>query len=102
MTLQGKFKDDFFEWFKLKYLKGSHTFIIFEDLPQSAQFGLIQEFADTKGCEITIYSHCNTLGKRRKWELYFGDVRNGYRANTRQQMEEYAIDEFEKLYNQKQ
>ena len=69
MKLKGKLKEGFFEWLMkneepIWQLDGEdsegmyiylYPSLVFYDLPQSAQFGLLQEYADTLGYKISIY-----------------------------------------------
>lgn len=65
--LQGKAREDFEKWLKehhkvadyneYREIDGYSTWIAdyFDDFPQSAQFGLIQEWGDSVGEKISIY-----------------------------------------------
>jgi len=110
------FDKDFFEWLDKKYPMEGHNDWLFEDLPKSAQFGLVQEFADTKGYYIYISFDAYLDGVNKLWQILkynpkstfdcWDNVSTGaYGDNgeyTLQEAQDKAIEKLKELYNQKQ
>jgi len=91
------FDKDFFEWLDKKYPMEGHNDWLFEDLPKSAQFGLVQEFADTFKVYIEAYGDTG-------WEIE-GSLGNHESLSCdmpRQEAQDKAIEKLKELYNQKQ
>ncbi len=101
------FDKDFFFFFYKKYPMEGHNDWLFEDLPKSAQFGLIQEFADTKGYDILTYMYEKDMyiyevNDFNDEEVGFNTTEAGEEYGTRQEARDKAIEKLKELYNQKE
>ena len=101
MNLTGKCKEDFLKWYKDVYSKQEN---IHEDgnssmlMPQSMQWGVIQDFADSVGVNIEVTPHERF---NKWWSFYFEVDGVDYQQNagTRQKARTAALEKFNQLYN---
>lgn len=106
MKLTGKCKKDFEKWFFNNYGIEEASFVReeggFFNLPQSMQWGVIQDFGDSVGINITLYQL-----DYQEWYGYnivkfeFGKPVITGGVWRRDKAREEAIKQFNKIYNEK-
>ena len=105
MKLTGKCKYDFESWFKNNKPK---DFLFFDKLPLSMQFGVIQDFAESKGMTIIIDADwhpegVNVVNPTFDYYIHHNDGENGAEFNcnikTRTLARIESVEKFNEIYN---
>ena len=101
MKLEGKLKEDFLRWLCIKE-NGNDRAIYgiekwFKELPQSAQFGLIQEYADMLGYRIVINWEQNYKEPVR-WEYFLGKWVEDFKSRPEAQLA--VVEKLNEIVNQ--
>ena len=100
MKLQGKFKTDFFEWLSVK-MNTELAKDRFDCLPQSAQFGLLQEYCDSVGIIISNGYYVNQYNQ---WQFDICQGEDDYifpieQFDSRQEAQVQAIEKAQLILN---
>lgn len=99
--LTGKAKEDFFEWLATTYYRDIRSISdlerAFSFQPQSAQFGLIQEWGDSVGYDIEIstgeFGGFNIV-------IYYKSYYSLEGVKSRPEAQQKAVEKLSEIYNQ--
>jgi len=105
MRLTGEAKEKFEKWYlktieivEMESIDESFDINGFYDLPQSMQFGVLQDWADSMGYEINVLRiHENDYD----WSVWVDEEAKIQTAKTRQEARNAAIDKLNEIVNEK-
>ena len=99
MKLTGKFKDGLYEWLQEKSFIFKEVQPNFGDLPQSAQFGLIEEYCDTLGVRVGIYFIHENHTNFEYWVQIICDTEDEYYCKSRAKAQLKALEKVQEIIN---
>ena len=104
MRLTGEAKEHFEKWYvktieivEMESIDDSFDINGFYDLPQSMQFGVIQDWADSMGYSLMCYRVSTVDG----WHIVFGETTVYIERKTRQEARNAAIEKLNEIVNEK-
>ena len=98
MKLTGTAKEQFEKWFNTHHVYEHFGLATFKELPPSFQWGVIQDFSDSLGYDLSCVEHSNAFmflitHKKGTWK-------EGFDFKTRQEARNAAIEKLNELINQ--